>query len=572
MSRPATESKASKVSKAARTAKAAAPSAGAAPSVLWQANPGRQARFLASRAKRALYGGAAGGGKSAALAACILRWIENPNYRGLYLRRESQYLGDAVDKTKRLYPQLGGTLVMGPRILWTFPSGATLWMNHCAHESDIANYDSFEFSEVLFDELTHFTEKQFVGICARLRGTDPTLPYWARAATNPGGVGHDWVKRRWGAWLDKKHESPAAEGEIRWVLRGKEVPAGTPRATSYTFVPALLDDNPKVDPNYVAELEELDAVRRAQLVEGDWDVSYGAGGMFHRAWWHYFDAAPPVRAKVRAWDLGAGGDATEGVLIGDRGEKGPDKLPIVPRFVVLDVVSHTGPPHEVHKLVKDTAETDGHDVVVRLPQDPGQAGKDQALTYVGELSGFTVVTKPVTGEKVKRAGPFSSQAGARNCALVRAQWNAAFVDQLHAFPDSSVDDKVDAGSDAFSELTLGRSFYGSKLKAAMAKMGGGERVEKTEKPAPKPPATPEKPPAPPAVPVDIIVELHSYAPDAVDATERTLGALWPGTTIARDSAGRAALTYDGHAVVRTTNGGYVKFAMVRQGYVKSVVR
>lgn len=414
--------------------------------ILWQPNPGRQTRFLAHRAKRALYGGAAGGGKSAALMACPLRWIGNPNYRGLYLRREAQYLGDAVDKTRKLYPALGGTLVMGPRIMWTFPSGAQVWMNHCAHVSDVGNYDSFEFSEVLFDELTHFEEKMFVGICARLRGTDPTLPYWSRAATNPGGVGHEWVKRRWGAWLDKKHPHPAREGETRWMLRGQEVPKGTPRAMSYTFVPALLDDNPKVSPDYIAELEELDAVRRAQLVNGDWEAAYGEGALFHRDWWQYLDAAPPVARKVRAWDLGAGGDPTEGVLIGDRGPG------IVPRYVVLDCITHVGPPHEVHALIARTAEADGPDVTVRLPQDPGQAGKDQALTYARELPGYAVRTKPVTGDKVVRAGPFSSQVGARNVAILRGPWTPGYVAQLHAFPDTPRDDKVDASSDAFSEL------------------------------------------------------------------------------------------------------------------------
>lgn len=416
------------------------------PAVLWQPNPGRQTRFLASRAKRGLYGGAAGGGKSAALMACPLRWIDNPRYRGLYLRREAQYLGDAVDKTKRLYPALGATLVMGPRIVWTFPSGAELWMNHCAHESDIANYDSFEFSEVLFDELTHFTEKQFAGICARLRGTDPTLPYWSRAATNPGGVGHEWVKARWGAWLNKKHPNPAAEGELRWRLRGAEVPQGTPNALTYTFVPALLDDNPKVDPGYRAELEDLDAVRRAQLIDGDWEASYGEGALFHKDWWRYLDAAPQCARKVRGWDLGAGGDPTEGVLIGDRGAG------LVPRYVVLDVVTHVGPPHEVHALIAKTAEADGRDVTVRLPQDPGQAGKDQAQTFVRELAGYRVVTKPPTGDKVTRAGAFSSQVGANNVGVIRAPWTPAFVAQLHAFPDTNRDDKVDAASDAFSEL------------------------------------------------------------------------------------------------------------------------
>ena len=422
---------------------------GTPPKILWQPNPGRQTRFLAHRAKRALYGGAAGGGKSAALMACPLRWIGNPNYRGLYLRREASYLGDAIDKTRRLYPDLGGVLTQGHRIVWKFPGGAELWMNHCAHVSDVSNYDSFEFSEVLFDELTHFEEPMFVGICARLRGTDPTLPYWSRAATNPGGVGHEWVKRRWGAWLDGKHPAPAREGETRWMLRGREVPEGTPRATSYTFIPALLDDNPKVSPDYIAELEELDPVRRAQLVNGDWDAAYGEGKLFHRDWWVYLDAAPAVRRRWRAWDFGAttDGDATVGVLLGDRGPG------TVPRWVVLDVVTLRAPPHEVRALVRATAERDGRDCGISVPQDPGQAGVEQAQSYARDLAGFTVRTRRPTGDKTVRAGPFSAQAGARNVAVLRAAWTPAYVAELHAFPDGAHDDAVDASADAFAELS-----------------------------------------------------------------------------------------------------------------------
>lgn len=280
--------------------------------VLWTPNPGPQTSFLASTAKRALYGGAAGGGKSAALFALPLRWIANPRYRGLYLRREAQYLGDAIDKTRRIYPQTGARLVLGPRIVWTWPSGAELWLNHCAHENDVANYDSFEFAEVLFDELTHFTERQFTGICARLRGTDPALPYWARAATNPGGEGHAWVQKRWGAWLDPKHPRRAAPGEHRWVLRGREVPEGTPHALSYTFIPALLKDNPHVGAEYRAQVEDIgDPVRRAQLLDGNWDAK-PEGALWR---WEVIEqsrvaAAPPLRVSAVFVDPNAATQAT----------------------------------------------------------------------------------------------------------------------------------------------------------------------------------------------------------------------------------------------------------------------
>ena len=430
--------------------------------VLWEPNPGPQTAFLEHTARRALYGGAAGGGKSAALLACVLYWVLNANYRGLYLRREASYLGEAVDKSRRLYTHFGGRLVTSPHPMWTFPSGATLWMNHCEHERDIANYDSFEFSEVLFDELTHFTERQFTGICARLRGTDPTLPYWARAATNPGGVGHEWVKRRWAPWLDKRHPDPAAPGETRWRLRERWVPAGTPHAMPYTFVPALLKDNPHITEAYVADLMDLDPVRQAQLLGGDWDAAYGSGAMFNRDWWTYLDAAPACERKARGWDLGAGGDATVGVLVGDRG------VDVVPRWVVLDVIVHVGPPHEVHALLKSTAELDGPEVAQCIPQDPGQAGKDQAQTITRELSGFAVESKPVTGKKHIRAAPASSQVGARNFALARAEWTPAFVGELLAFPEGTADDQVDAFAEAFAHLNTGATWT-----QAMEKLLGG---------------------------------------------------------------------------------------------------
>ena len=414
--------------------------------MVWRPNPGPQTRFLATRADEALYGGAAGGGKSAALIACPLRWIHNPNYRGLYLRREATYLGNAVDKTRAIYPALGAVLVQSPRIEWRFPSGATLWMGHCATEGDVANYDSFEFAEILFDELTHFTERQYRGIRVRLRGTDPSLPYRSRAATNPGGVGHEWVKARWSAWLDRRHERPAGAGELRWFSGDQEVERGAELALSRTFIPAKLADNPKVGEEYRAQLRDLDAVRRAQLEDGDWEAAYGEGKVFNKLWWRYLETEPPCVAKARGWDFGAGGDPTEGVLLGDRGAG------LSPRYVVLDVKSHVGPSHEVHRLVRATAEEDGEDVHVAIPQDPGQAGKDQVQTFVRELAGFTVRYRPMTGDKVVRAGPASSQAGAGNFALLRGPWNHPFVTQAHEFPDSPRDDKIDALSEAFHAL------------------------------------------------------------------------------------------------------------------------
>lgn len=443
--------------------------------MLWQPNPGVQTRFLASRADRGLYGGAAGGGKSQALLALPLRHIGNPNYRGLYLRRESQYLGDAIDKSRRLYPALGGKLVLGPRILWTFPSGAELWLNHCAHENDIANYDSFEFGEVLFDELTHFTERQFDGICARLRGTDPTLPYHARAGTNPGGVGHDWVFRRWGAWLDPRHERPAAPGERRWYIGREEVPKGTPDALSYTFFPARLSDNPRVDPSYRAQILAMaDPVRRKQLDEGDWLVKPSEGLYFPKTAWRWLDHAPPVVRRVRAWDLAAtvDGDWTVGVLMGVTAEG---------LYAVLDVVRFRGGPDQVRATILATAARDDHGTTVVVPQDPGQAGVDQAQGYVRALAGYSVRTRRPSANKVLRATPFSAQARGGNVAVVRATWSADFVDELAGFPLWEADDQVDAAADAFATLAgVGGSADLEAWMNDLAAAGVGQRRETSD--------------------------------------------------------------------------------------------
>ena len=418
---------------------------------MWRPNAGPQTRFLATTADEALYGGAAGGGKSAAAVVLPLRWTDNPRFRALVLRRDTPQLRDLLDKAQALYPALGATF-NSTTGTWAFPGGARVWFTHCEHEKDVSRFDGHEFQLVVFDELTHFTERQYRGIRARIRGTDPTLPRWSRATTNPGGEGHEWVKRRFGAWLDPKHPRPARPGEVRAYRGEEEVPRGTTEALSRTFIPARLADNPHVGEEYRAQLRDLDPVRRAQLLEGDWEAAYGEGKLFHRDWWTYLDAAPPVRRRWRSWDFGAttSGDATVGVLLGDRG---PD---LVPRWVVLDVVTLRAAPHEVRALVRATAERDGRDCGISVPQDPGQAGVEQAQSYARDLAGYTVRTRRPTGDKTVRAGPFSAQAGARNAAVLRAPWTPSYTAEMHAFPDGPHDDAVDATSDAFAELSAFR--------------------------------------------------------------------------------------------------------------------
>jgi len=403
-----------------------------------------QSDALACEAYELLVGGCAGPGKSEFLVVDPLRWTGHKAFRAILFRNTFEELERSlISKARRLYPPLGATYHES-RHIWTFPSGAQIGFSYLEREKDVHRYQGGEWQYLGFDELPHFTDYQYCYLSSRLRSSSG-LPVRIRATANPDGPHLEWVRRRWALWIDKA----AGKGDVRWFdPDGGLVEASHPDALSRSYIPGYLRDNPYLSAEYRKQLMALDPVTRAKLLDGDWDAVVGEGKLFHRDWWAYLDNAPACVKRCRGWDLGAGGDATVGVLIGDRGAS------VVPRWVVLDVVRHVGPPHEVHDLIAKTAARDGRDVLIRLPQDPGQAGKDQALAYRRELAGYTVITKPVTGDKTVRAGGWSSQVGAQNAALVRAPWNAAYVAEHHAFPDATHEDAVDASADAFGELVI----------------------------------------------------------------------------------------------------------------------
>lgn len=174
------------------------------------------------------------------------------------------------------------------------------------------------------------------------------------------------------------------------------------------------------------------------------------GGNFKKHWFDIIDVAPAGGRFVRAWDLAASkdsGDWTVGLLMKVIGGV----------YYIVDVNRFRGSPHEVDRAIETTADQDadtyGNDKVrFRLPQDPGQAGKSQKTSHAKLLNGHTFRILPVTGEKSIRAQPLASQAEAGNVKLLRGPWNAAFLDEIGAFPNASHDDQVDAASDAFAEL------------------------------------------------------------------------------------------------------------------------
>jgi len=265
-----------------------------------------------------------------------------------------------------------------------------------------------------------------------------------RAGSNPGNRGHDWVKGRF-----MIGQSPAS-------LR-KEFP-------ERFFLSARIEDNPHLRrEEYVAALANLDAVRRRQLLDGDWEVT-PSGNLFRREWFEIVDDWPrEVSGIVRAWDDAAtrdGGDWTVGVLMA-RARTGV--------FYVVDVVRRQGSPLEVERLKAQTAKSDADltakRAAVLLQQEPGAAGKSFIDAQIrGPLWGFNVKVENPTGDKYTRALPMSSAAQAGNIKLVRGRWNRDFVDELEqAGPDPKLydhDDQWDAAASAFNHLASNLSEFG----------------------------------------------------------------------------------------------------------------
>ncbi len=173
------------------------------------------------------------------------------------------------------------------------------------------------------------------------------------------------------------------------------------------------------------------------------------GGRFKRQWFEVVDALPANRRRVRRWDF-AGTEATQGT--------DPDwtvgLLMSVANgvYYVEDVVRDRCSPAGVETMVRNTATADGKAVPIRIPQDPGAAGKSVALSFVKALAGWDIRAKTETGSKTDRARPLEAQAEAGNVKLLRGAWNQVFLDELCVFPGGAHDDQVDAASGAFAEL------------------------------------------------------------------------------------------------------------------------
>ena len=230
--------------------------------VAFMPNEGPQTDFLAASEKDVLYGGAAGGGKSFAMLIDPLRYCHYAEHRALILRRSMPELREIIDKSRELYPRaFKGAKFREVEKLWQFPSGAKIEFGFLERDADVYRYQGQAYSWIGFDEITHLpTEFGWNYLASRLRTTNPEIKTYLRCTANPGGVGAQWVKKRYVEAAEPNTSFKGSDGLTR------------------KFIPARLQDNPYLaeDGEYERMLESLPAIQRKQLLEGNWDISEGA--------------------------------------------------------------------------------------------------------------------------------------------------------------------------------------------------------------------------------------------------------------------------------------------------------
>lgn len=434
----------------------------------------KQEAFLNSNATITLAGGAAGSGKTYTSLLIALKFMQHPRATGVIFRRNSKMLTspgsiwhEAVAMYSDIYPQ--GLKIRHRDLEIVFPNGALLKFSHMQHESNMYDHKGGQYSLVIFDEGTDFSEEMVTYLLSRMRNAYVDYRPQMFIMTNPD---YNSFLRMWIQDYYLDHEGipiPERTANVRYFYRQgdsmiwanserelKETYGENTPITSFTFIGANCDDNPpllKADPSYKDRLLSLPDVEVKRLYYGSWFARPLAAGSWKREWCslvHSYNLS--AKKRVRSYDV-AGSlpspaypnpDWTRGVLM----SKDENSI-----YTVEDLVSLRDRFHKVEELIFETAIKDGRGTTIVLPCDPNaQAGAwaRSMQRKLGEMGYNCRLVRPQKAKEIRFA-PFStiSQAGYVN--IVHGDWYTDFVTELENFDpvaDKTKDDIVDSVSDA----------------------------------------------------------------------------------------------------------------------------
>lgn len=401
-----------------------------------------------------------------------LRYMDVEGYKAVVFRQNYTQImaaGGLWDESSKMYRLLSNAVAtMSPKAHWTFGGKAVINFDYLARDDDVYKWQGSQICFIGFDELTHFSEKQFFYMLSRNRSTCGVKPY-VRATCNPDA--DSWVAKFIAWWIDPDTGYPIKErsGVKRYFTRVDDTVIWGDTAEecaeksgvdislckSVTFIASSIHDNKallEADPSYLASLNALSLVERERLLNGNWKIKPAAGLYFPRSGIRIVNTIPDkLVTTVRAWDLAAteittsnkDPDRTCGTLWG-RMRNG--------QYIILDGKRVAKNAANVRDLIVSTAKQDktiyGTSKIF-IPQDPGQAGKDQSRSYSKILTGYSFMSNPVTGNKITRAEPMAAQWQNGNIYMLEGEWNKPYLDEMDGFPDLLHDDYVDSSSDGF---------------------------------------------------------------------------------------------------------------------------
>lgn len=406
-----------------------------------------------------------------------------------------------------MFTSIGGARMReGAHMDATWPSGATVSFRGLIRADTVHEYQGFQFTQVTFEELTHFEESQFWYLWTRCRNAEAGLPRpYMRATVNPDAT--SWVRKLVDWYIGPTgHALPERSGVLRWLARRGDdtlqfdtqveaqafcsalpsVNGRRPSPISFTFISAQLNDNLELlknDPTYGDRIAMQDAVTRARLLDGNWDAVHGGGAVFKREWFDTWDEIPTAQKiyqSSRGWDFAGTAptpqypdpDWTRGVRL-DYLRSG--------KLVVSDVASCRDTEGGIDELVIATVKADGPGVTQCLWQDPASAGKAYASRMVAlihrALPSCHVDVIVQSKDKLTYAQPWSAFLDPRTCdgirrgVILNRAWTLGYLAELEAFPGKGAKkDQVDATSRAWGVLDPASPDFATEFLRNMARV------------------------------------------------------------------------------------------------------
>jgi phage terminase large subunit-like protein len=433
-----------------------------------QASPSPpQTAFMLGREREMLYAGEAGAGKTVSLALIALQYVDVPGHATLIIRRTIPDLRKPGNILPVLHQWLRGSDAVWneENLTYTFPSGAVVVFTYMALDGDEEQFKSTSFQDILWEELTDFPQRPYRFMFRSLRkpeGMD--VPLRVRAATNPGGKYHQWVKD-W--FLPPDAVRTDIEGSRSYLLCSR--PDYKNGMWGRVYVHAVRHDNPGIDATYEDSLALMDEIDQARFARGDWDLptenamfdmSVAADPAF------YVARPAQVIARYRYWDTaateGGQGATTAGVLM--------SKVALTLygyEYVVEDMVQGRWNPAQRNQVMRETAQADGMEVRQFVEQEPGGSGKEVGLIHIANLAPYLVELDKAATNKVLRAEGFAAQWNGRNVRLVRGmRGREPFLASLKSAPNGKPRDPWDGAAGCFNKLALRVAGSGPRLGPA----------------------------------------------------------------------------------------------------------